>query len=358
MKQAAFPTVFISYAHEDLGAALRLSENLKKAGIQTWIDQEHLLPGQYWAVEIRHAIKRSEYFVALLSSRSVSKRGFVQREIRQALDIIEELPHYERYLLPVRIDDCLIEIEAMRGIQWVDLFPHWEVGINKLVHAIRSAERLPPTEGVQSASAIASDHADLRSTLLPAALVEEYLGLDLSARRRYRRRIAGGLGLIGLLVAIMLIVEWALGVEIMDDDGPIGVGGSMIGSGFVITGFYFIISGISRWRVSIKARRAVVIHNEPARAYLREEHGLTYRLLFGAWPWKLLWWTWIAASVPVGVLLSMFMVMGIVSLLRLEWFGLIVIALSAMMIALLALPFWRFSRAWLVAQRMAGVPGL
>jgi hypothetical protein len=73
--------VFISYAREDAAAAFRLSEALKEAGVETWFDQERIVGGQNWPMETRRAIRQCDFFVALLSSRSLSKRGFVQREI-------------------------------------------------------------------------------------------------------------------------------------------------------------------------------------------------------------------------------------------------------------------------------------
>jgi hypothetical protein len=79
--------VFISYAREDSDAARRVYNDLRVAGLNPWLDKESLLPGQSWENEIRKAIKKSRYFIALFSSRSVGKRGFVQKEFKFALAV-------------------------------------------------------------------------------------------------------------------------------------------------------------------------------------------------------------------------------------------------------------------------------
>jgi TIR domain-containing protein len=86
------PRAFISYAREDEAAARRLYIGLKAAGVEAWLDKESILPGQDWQEAIAAAIESSEYFVAVLSSHSLNKRGFVQRELRIALEVLDEVP--------------------------------------------------------------------------------------------------------------------------------------------------------------------------------------------------------------------------------------------------------------------------
>jgi len=40
--------IFICYAREDELSARRLFNDLKKAGLDPWLDKESLLPGQEW----------------------------------------------------------------------------------------------------------------------------------------------------------------------------------------------------------------------------------------------------------------------------------------------------------------------
>jgi hypothetical protein len=79
--------VFISYAREDSVAARRLYDDLKKAGLNPWLDKESILVARPWKTEISEAIKKSRHFIPILSKRSVEERGYVHKELKYALDI-------------------------------------------------------------------------------------------------------------------------------------------------------------------------------------------------------------------------------------------------------------------------------
>ena len=56
-----------------------------------------------------------------LLANSIDKRGWIQREIRQALDIWQEKLDSDIYLIPVRLEDCGVP-ERLRDFQWVNWF--------------------------------------------------------------------------------------------------------------------------------------------------------------------------------------------------------------------------------------------
>jgi len=41
------PKIFLSYAREDMGMAKQLYNDLKRYGLDVWLDTESLLPGDY-----------------------------------------------------------------------------------------------------------------------------------------------------------------------------------------------------------------------------------------------------------------------------------------------------------------------
>lgn len=133
--------VFLSYAREDIEAASKLYNELVEVGINVWFDKESLVPGAKWRLAIRSAISESRYFIALMSSRSVSKKGFVQSELRQAIEVLDEFPESETYLIPVRLDACEAPHDRLKDFQWVDLFPEWEEGANKLLRFFGVTDR-------------------------------------------------------------------------------------------------------------------------------------------------------------------------------------------------------------------------
>lgn len=137
--------IFISYTHEDIDAAMRLCESLKSIpGIEPWIDKKNLLPGMRWKPAIRKAIRESRFFIALLSSRSVIKKGFFQKELNDALEILNEFPEDQVFFIPIRLEPCDLPSEKLRDIQFVDLFPNWEEGLAKVQQVIAEAKESPP----------------------------------------------------------------------------------------------------------------------------------------------------------------------------------------------------------------------
>ena len=108
--------VFICYAREDREVAKRLYDDLKGAGVSPWMDTEDLLPGQNWKVIIPQVLKESSYVLVLLSSHSVSKRGFVQKELKKALDLLDEFSPYDIFVIPVRLDECQPADERLQNL--------------------------------------------------------------------------------------------------------------------------------------------------------------------------------------------------------------------------------------------------
>lgn len=128
--------VFLSYAREDLSEATRLANQLAVLGIDVWLDVLKLNPGDHWATKIENAIAASDFFLALLSSNSVSKKGYVQKELYEALKILELLPPEETFIIPIRLDDCTPRHKKIWDYHFADLFPSWDEGVKKLSKAI------------------------------------------------------------------------------------------------------------------------------------------------------------------------------------------------------------------------------
>src|SRR6185312_16315715 len=127
------PRIFLPSATEDRRAAERLFEALTSQGLDAWLDRRKLLPGQNWPRRIEDAIASSDFFVACFSSRSVSKRGGFQAEIRYALDCASRVPLDDVFLIPARLDECRVPARIQRETQYVDLFPDWEAGVLKIL---------------------------------------------------------------------------------------------------------------------------------------------------------------------------------------------------------------------------------
>ncbi|MCP4547317.1 MAG: toll/interleukin-1 receptor domain-containing protein [bacterium] len=130
--------VFISYAREDNEAAVRAVLRLESRGIRPWYDKRSILPGQDWRHAVRQAVGQCRVFLALMSSRSIDKQGYVQKELRLALGMLDEFPPDSIYLIPARLDDCQPTHERLNAIQWVDLFPDFDSGFDRIFDALQA----------------------------------------------------------------------------------------------------------------------------------------------------------------------------------------------------------------------------
>ena len=140
-KQSQEKTVFISYASEDFQQADRLYNDLKYAGLNPWLDEHNLLPGQNRRDEIENAIKQSRFFIPLFSSTSVTKVGDIQTEFRFALDVFKTYPPGKIFYIPVRLDDCEIPYRELEPVHRANLFPInddsvWKYGVNQILRAM------------------------------------------------------------------------------------------------------------------------------------------------------------------------------------------------------------------------------
>jgi nucleotide sugar dehydrogenase len=138
------PRVFICYAREDKNSALNLYNSLRSWDCEPWMDTESLLPGQEWHSAVRKAIRASRYFIPLLSSRSVGKKGYVQKEIKEALNMLDEFPEQEIFVIPARLDECEPSHDRLKDLHWVDMFPDWYQGFTKIIAAMKQRQRENP----------------------------------------------------------------------------------------------------------------------------------------------------------------------------------------------------------------------
>jgi 6-phosphofructokinase len=98
------------------------------------LDEICLLPGQDWDLEIQRAIRRSQVVLVCLSASSLTKEGYVQREIKRALDLAEEKPEGTIFVIPVRLEAVTVP-DRLRQWQWVNLFD--PDGYDRLLSSLR-----------------------------------------------------------------------------------------------------------------------------------------------------------------------------------------------------------------------------
>lgn len=167
-------TIFLSYAKEDRRRVLAIYRALKHAGLSPWMDApprpwhlEGIPPAADWDVEIRRHMAESDLVLIFLSSRSVQKKGYFQKEYRFALSLAAERPPTSLYLLPVLLERCAVpdvtvDTVCLRRFQW---HPHYKSTMRDLVSWVEKAVRSKQGER-QTLSASSSTADDTMETVL------------------------------------------------------------------------------------------------------------------------------------------------------------------------------------------------
>src|SRR3954464_7528451 len=65
------PKVFISYNHDDKELAVSLRDDLKAAGVTTWMDESELLGGDLWFQQIQSALDRCSVMVGAIGPSGI-----------------------------------------------------------------------------------------------------------------------------------------------------------------------------------------------------------------------------------------------------------------------------------------------
>ena len=125
--------IFLCHSSGDKAEVKNIYNLLVERGANPWLDSEKLLPGQDWNLEIYKALDSSDVILLCLSKKSVDKEGYVQKEIRLALDRALEMPEGRIFLIPARLEECELPYK-IKTYQWVDLFT--TDGMEKLIKSL------------------------------------------------------------------------------------------------------------------------------------------------------------------------------------------------------------------------------
>jgi TIR domain len=112
---------FLCHSSGDKERVRRLYQDLTRDGVKCWFDEDALRPGEDWEYEIRRAMRASRFIIVCLSKGSITKAGYVQKELRMALDLADEQPEGAAFVIPVRLEECDVPDRLLRW-QIVDLF--------------------------------------------------------------------------------------------------------------------------------------------------------------------------------------------------------------------------------------------
>jgi hypothetical protein len=130
--------IFLSYAKEDSTRVSGFYETLKQSGYTPWMDVHDILPGQDWKFEIQNAISACDAAVVFLSTRSVSKTGYVQAELAEFLEQKRLRPEGAIFLIPARLEVSDLPT-SLSSLQYVNLYE--SDGWSRITEALKHAQR-------------------------------------------------------------------------------------------------------------------------------------------------------------------------------------------------------------------------
>jgi len=161
---------FISYSRADTAPQHKIVAELRKRGVNVWVDTENLVPGSpAWEREIEKSIRGASGIIVLLSPES-NNSAWVRREISFA----EE---NDKRIFPVLIHGDENDSVPLRlsSHQRVDLRRNYDKNLDELANALK--DHLGVTainrkiNGRISQPVAAAPPIDLKKIALPAALV-------------------------------------------------------------------------------------------------------------------------------------------------------------------------------------------
>ena len=156
--------IFVSHSSQDSAKIAELHNWLKANNVDPWVSVNKILPGQDWELEILRALKAADVVIVCLSRAATTRTGYLQAEIKRALDLVDRVPEGQIYLIPLRLEDCAPPSRLLK-YQYVDFFE--PEGKSKLLLALRNRAatlgKAPPGSHVYAGRS--DDSATSRSEL-------------------------------------------------------------------------------------------------------------------------------------------------------------------------------------------------
>jgi hypothetical protein len=121
--------VFLSHNHRDKDFVRSLAAQLRLVGVDVWLDEWEIEPGDRIPTKISSALELAETVVVIWSANAAASR-WVDAELASALEA--DLSSGSSRVVPVRLDDTPLPA-LLRSVAWID---------GRSGHAIDVARRL------------------------------------------------------------------------------------------------------------------------------------------------------------------------------------------------------------------------
>ena len=130
------PSLFLCHASEDKPFVDKLVEALDRRALFAWYDKREILVGDSIVEKINGGLESSDFLIAVLSPRSVSK-PWVVREMSSSL--MRQMRKDGIRILPLLLEACNIP-PLFVDLKYADFSKSFEAGMSDLIAAIRRRE--------------------------------------------------------------------------------------------------------------------------------------------------------------------------------------------------------------------------
>jgi formylglycine-generating enzyme required for sulfatase activity len=128
--------VFLCHSSGDKKLVRALYQKLSaETWLYPWLDEEELLPGQDWDLEIERALEKSHVIIVCLTPAAITREGYVHREIRFALELADYMPEGSIKIIPVLLEPCENIPRRLRRWQWATYYE--ERGHERLLRSLK-----------------------------------------------------------------------------------------------------------------------------------------------------------------------------------------------------------------------------
>jgi hypothetical protein len=131
--------IFFSYSRLDSDFAMRLAQDIRKAGTDIWIDQLDIPPGVHWDEAVEEALNDAGSVLVILSPASIASDN-VMDEISFALDT-------GKTIIPIIWKPCKTPFRLRRWTR-IDFSKNYFEGLQKLLETAQ--QRVATTGPIQS----------------------------------------------------------------------------------------------------------------------------------------------------------------------------------------------------------------
>lgn len=126
------PKVFIIYPHSQKQFVKKLADDLGRSGINIWLDENELKPGDSIKPKIEKALKESQW-VILVPTPEDRGSSWVYKEIDLAYE--QEKERSRPFIIPLKMKEGKIP-DVFEERMWADFSDDYETGLKSLLKGI------------------------------------------------------------------------------------------------------------------------------------------------------------------------------------------------------------------------------